>query len=215
MILTSQMPGAAAQSISALSTVSQAAIQLSDKDNSGDIRSLTRSVQRGDSKAYSRFYDLYSLRIFKYALVLGRGDEHLAMEVSQLVFIKVANGMKRFECETKLWAWLSTLARNAFIDLWRLRQREQRILQALPSDYAVQVNADRRLVELLREILSEFSPIDQELMESAYIDKRSLKELADQAGDSYKAIESRLGRLRKAFRERLLKRLQESLKQRI
>ena len=36
-----------------------------------DIQTLTHAVRRGDADAFSRFYDLYSFRLYKYLLVLA------------------------------------------------------------------------------------------------------------------------------------------------
>src|SRR5512134_4019787 len=55
-----------------------------------DIQALTRAVRRGDADAFSRFYDLYSFRLYKFLLVLARGDENEAREVCQAAFIKLA-----------------------------------------------------------------------------------------------------------------------------
>ena len=76
------------------------------------IRALTRSVRRGDDEAFARFYDLYSFRVYKFLLVLARGDESQAREVCQAVFIKLAKRFEEFDEEGKLWAWLCTVAKN-------------------------------------------------------------------------------------------------------
>ena len=71
-----------------------------------DIEALTRAVRRGDADAFSRFYDLYSFRVYKLLLVLARGDEDEAREVCQAVFIKLAKRCDVFDDERRLWAWL-------------------------------------------------------------------------------------------------------------
>ena len=77
-----------------------------------DIRALTRAVRRGDADAFSRFYDLYSFRLYKFLLVLARGDENEAREVCQAVFIKLAKRCDAFDDERRLWAWLCVLAKK-------------------------------------------------------------------------------------------------------
>ena len=174
-----------------------------------DIQALTRAVRRGDADAFSRFYDLYSFRLYKFLLVLARGDENEAREVCQAVFIKLAKRCDLFEDERRLWAWLCVLAKNTFIDHWRTRQRRSRFisLQELPAEPDGHLNPEHRLGEILREALADLPPDERELIQAAYLDKRPLRELADEAGQSYKAVESRLGRLRRKLKERLLKNL--------
>ena len=55
--------------------------------------------------------------------------------------------------------------------------------------------------------VNRLSPDEQELLQAAYEDERPLQELADEAGQTYKALESRLGRLRQKLKTRLLSQL--------
>ena len=170
------------------------------------IRELTNAVPRGDAAAFSRLYDLYSFRIYKYLLVLARGNEHDAREVCQSVLIKLAKSCKAFEDEPQFWAWLGTLAKNCFIDHCRAQKRLDRLvlLDELPNVAAPSHSAPV-LVELLPEALAALSAKERELIQAAYVDERSLQEVADAAGETYKAVESRLARARQKVREHLLK----------
>jgi RNA polymerase sigma factor (sigma-70 family) len=172
-----------------------------------EIRALTRAVRRGDAEAFSLFYDHYSFRVYKFLLVLARGDENEAREVCQAVFIKLAKRCDVFEEERRLWAWLCVLAKNTFVDHCRARQRRDRFesLDALPAEPDDQAVSEHLLGESLREALATLPPDDRELLQAAYVDKRPLGELANQAGLTYKAVESRLGRLRQKLREQLLR----------
>ena len=171
-----------------------------------DIQALTRAVRRGDADAFSRFYDLYSFRLYKFLLVLARGDENEAREVCQAVFIKLAKRCDAFDDERRLWAWLCVVAKNTFLDHCRSRQRLNRFvpldeLSVEPNDH---VNSEHRLGDILHEALAALPPDERELIQAAYVDKRPLRELADEAGQTYKAVESRLGRLRHKLKEQLL-----------
>jgi RNA polymerase sigma factor (sigma-70 family) len=55
--------------------------------------------------------------------------------------------------------------------------------------------------------MDQFTPDEQELLRAAYEDERPLKELAEESGQTYKAVESRLGRLRQKLKTRLLSQL--------
>jgi RNA polymerase sigma-70 factor (ECF subfamily) len=172
-----------------------------------DIEALTRAVRRGDAEAFSRFYDLYSFRLYKFLLVLARGDENEAREVCQAVLIKLARRCDVFRDEQRLWAWLCVLAKNAFIDHLRTRKRLGRFvsLEEWPAEPNGHANPEHRLGEILAEVLAALPPEDRELLQAAYVDKRPLQDLADEAGQTYKAVESRLGRLRHRLKEQVLK----------
>ncbi len=174
-----------------------------------DIQKLTRAARRGDAGAFSELYDLYSLRVYRFLLVLARGDEQAAREVCQAVFIKLSKRCDVFAEDRSFWAWVSVLAKNTFIDHWRGWRRQKRFvrLDEFSAEPEGQLSAEHRLAEMLAEAMATLPAEERELLQAAYVDGRPLRELADEAGQSYKAIESRLGRLRQRLKEQLLKNL--------
>src|SRR5262245_41485986 len=55
-----------------------------------NIREWTKAIGRGDEAAFARFYDRYSMRLYRYLLVVAKGNETEASEVLQTVIIKLA-----------------------------------------------------------------------------------------------------------------------------
>jgi len=178
-------------------------------EGAADIRALTLAIRRGDAAAFARFYDLYSFRLYRFLLVLARGDENSAREVCQAAMTKLAKRSKVFDDERMLWAWLCAVAKNTFIDHYRAQRRRDRFvsLEEIPVSIAGEDNATGQLAELLGEALAALQPEERELMQAAYVDKRPLQELAEASGLTYKAVESRLARLRRQLREQLLRNL--------
>jgi len=175
------------------------------------LRKMTAAIRRGEKEAFTRFYHLYSLRLYKYLLVLAKGDEAEAREVLQTVVVKMAKNMELFDNEGRLWSWLSRLARNAFVDRCRARRRDRRFvaLEDLPLELEEVAAVEDRLSHCVARVLEGFAAEESELLRAAYIDERPLQDLADEAGQSYKALESRLGRLRRKLKESLLKGLRD------
>ena len=173
------------------------------------LKELTKAICRGDEAAFTRFYDLYSLRLYKQLLVMAKGNEREAREVLQTVVVKLAGRFKVFDEERRLWGWLSRLARNSYIDLCRARQRERRFvsLEEHPAELAELRDGENRLSASLRHALEQLTAEERELMRSAYVDERPLQELADARGQTYKAVESRLARLRLKLKTNLLNHL--------
>ena len=171
-----------------------------------NFRGWTRLIKRGDERAFTGFYELYSLRIYKYLLVLARGNELDAREVLQTVMLKTARRFKVFDEEPLLWAWLARLSRNAYVDLCRTRARHQRFVPL--EDHTpglLQPEAtESRMVAAMGQVMEQLDPHERELIRAAYLDEQPLQSLADESGQTYKAIESRLGRLRLKIKTRLL-----------
>jgi RNA polymerase sigma-70 factor (ECF subfamily) len=174
-----------------------------------DLRQLTKAICRGDEAAFTQFYDLYSWRLYRHLLVLAKGDEGEAREVLQTVVVKVAKGFKVFEEERRLWGWLCRVARNSYVDLCRARRRDQRFvpLEEHRPELVEGRDEEHRLSESLHHALEQLTAEERELMRAAYVDERPLQELAGASGQTYKAVESRLARLRRKLKITLLNHL--------
>ena len=174
-----------------------------------ELREWTKAICRGDEAAFTRFYDRYNLRLYRHLLVLAKGNEGEAREVLQTVVLKVAKKFETFDDERRLWGWLCRLARNAYVDLCRVRRRDQRFvpLEEYKSELTEAQDAEHWLSESLHYAMERLPGEDRELMRAAYVDKRPLQELADTSGQTYKAMESRLARLRRKLKATLLNHL--------
>ena len=108
-----------------------------------------------------------------------------------------------------MWGWLCRLARNAYVDLCRAQQREQKFVPL--EEHRVELveprNGEHRLSASLHHALEQLTAEERELMRAAYVDERPLQELADASGQTYKALESRLSRLRRKLKSNLLNHL--------
>jgi RNA polymerase sigma-70 factor (ECF subfamily) len=172
----------------------------------GDVLVLTRAVVGGSEAAFERFYDLYSPRLRRLSLVLARGDEQTAKELHQAVMIKAARKLKVFATDAELWAWLSEVARNAFVD--HVRRETRRLGRPTSFDEPLAASggsdSDARLVEWLQRGLDALDPEEKVLLESVYFEGRAQQELAEQSGKSLKSIQSRLARTREKLRALIL-----------
>jgi RNA polymerase sigma factor (sigma-70 family) len=173
------------------------------------LRDLTAGIRAGDERAFGRFYDLYHVRLYQHALLLAKGNELEAREVLQTVVLKLARKFEVFEDEKRLWSWLARCLRNAYVDLCRAHRRNEKLvsLDEVPAELRQAESLGDPWSDALRTAMEQFPLDEQELLRAAYEDGRPLQELADESGQTYKAIESRLGRLRQKLKTRLLSQL--------
>jgi RNA polymerase sigma-70 factor (ECF subfamily) len=156
-------------------------------------------------EAYAQFYELYSFRIYKHLLAISHGDELAAREVFQSVALKLTRRMEVFDDERRLWSWLQRVTRNAFVDFCRARRRNARFVSLEePAGPPSPVEPESRMREWLMRLLDECEPAERELLQAFYVDGTPLGELAVQSSQTYKALESRLARLRQKLRAKLL-----------
>lgn len=172
-------------------------------------RRLTGRMASGDEEAFREFQQLYFNRLFRHILVLTRGEESEAKEALQETLCRVARYIRPFDREEVFWCWLTRLARSAARDGGRKRLRYLHLLEKycqcwLPLQAASSGEEEARLEEALAICMTQLEPSDRALVEAKYSSKTSLRELAAQTGLTERAVESRLLRLRRQLRERII-----------
>jgi RNA polymerase sigma-70 factor, ECF subfamily len=177
------------------------------------IETLTRRMAEGDEMAWRNFYDQYFDRLWRYLLVAAQGGEDLARESLQAALVRVARHIKVFRDDDVFWSWLTVLARTAFADERKKRQRYFFFLERLKSQAAVEGEsteddqADECLKTLLGRHIALLPPNEQRLIEQKYFGRRTVREIADELYTTEKAVESQLSRIRRKLKDATLKEL--------
>jgi RNA polymerase sigma-70 factor (ECF subfamily) len=174
-----------------------------------EARSLAAAIARGDEAAFRALYERYHARLFRFTLVLSRGDELLAQDTVQLVFLTAAKKLRQADGEEHLWNWLARVARQQLAKAWKKHRREASFLNAeeLAGDYPATAAPDSFLEEVLDGALQMLEAEERQLVQNFYFSRLSQKELAEQLGTTPKAISSRLERAREKLRSIIRRRL--------
>jgi RNA polymerase sigma-70 factor (ECF subfamily) len=183
-------------------------------DTAAGVASLTRRLAAQEDAAFREFHARYFDQLYQFLLVVTRGQEHEAREALQETLLRVARHGRAFDDEEAFWCWLKTVARNAARDGGRRRRRYFALLERFSigltsNDTLSGDDSEARLQTLLAETLNELAPDERSLVEEKYLEGAAVRDLAARTGQSEKAIESRLLRVRRYLRERLLKKLNE------
>lgn len=173
---------------------------------------LTRRLATGDEAAFREFHALYFDRLYHFLLVVTRGQEHAAQDALQETLLRVVRHAREFDREDVFWGWLKAIARNAARDGGR---RQRRYLALLHSAFGRNGQApsidetadDDRVRAWIEEALAELEPADRRLIEGKYLRGATVCELAAESGATEKAVESRLGRLRRLLGDTLRQKL--------
>ncbi len=174
---------------------------------------LTAALAKGDEDAFREIHAAYFDRLWRYLIVVTRGDEHAAEEAIQETFTRVAAHGREFDSAELFWRWLATVARSAATDLARRRSSYWRLLAryslfaVTPEPDASDLAAEERLAELVDKAAQDLPELDRELVAGKYKAGASVRKLAEQHGLSEKAVDSRLVRARREIREAVLRRL--------
>ena len=163
---------------------------------------------RGDETAFREFYGRYHGRLFRFALVLARGDETLAHDAVQAAFVTAAKKLRGVASEEHLWNWRARVARQQLAKAWRQRQRDATVVgMAEPPDFPDDAEPDSVLEESLDAALLAMDADERELVEWFYFDKLSHKEIAERLDATPKSVSSRLERARAKLRAVMARKL--------
>jgi RNA polymerase sigma-70 factor (ECF subfamily) len=175
-----------------------------DRSDEDSIARLTAAMKKGDEAAWRSFHAAFFNRMFRYQIVLHRGDEDRAAEMTQHTMLRVVRHIRRFDDESSFWGWLTCLSRCAAADAGRKRERRMRLMEKVAHGMEMRGSADDASLEQLGELercLASLSRDDRTLIEGKYYARHSHADLAEQYNTSAKAIESKLARIRAKLRD--------------
>ncbi len=182
------------------------------KSGEPEIARLTRALAAGDEEAFRQFHAAYFDRLYRFLLVVARGQEQEAQDALQQTFLRLIKHARVFESEDAFWSWLKVVARSAARDSGRKQQRYSLLLQ----NFALRFNLlkppaynqeEDFLQAALQESLAELPPDERALLESKYLEGFTIREISLEQHLTEKSIESRLGRVRQVLRDKVLKKL--------
>lgn len=173
---------------------------------------LTRRLAAGEEEAFRQFHAAYFNRLYRFLLVLCQGREQEAQDALQETLARLVRYARVFEDGEIFWSWLKAVARSAAADGHRKHRRHLALLQKFSLRLKLEVSpapheSQHALGDVLQESLGELSLEDRRLIEGKYLAGETVRELAAGAKLSEKSVESRLLRLRRGLRERILEKL--------
>src|SRR4030067_1661893 len=95
---------------------------------------LIKQAQNGDTQAFSKLYESYVDRIYKYFFYKTKTIEE-TQDLTSLVFEKALKNLRQFKKKVSFQAWLFTIARNSIYDYWRTKKKNLNLdqISQLPS----------------------------------------------------------------------------------
>lgn len=167
-------------------------------------RALAERVRQGDREAFTALVVRYQRPVYNAALWVVRRAED-ASDVSQTVFLKVAERIDDYDPRFKFFSWIYRIAVNEALNLLRRRDREQ----ALDDDYdagddgaadpARQLDASERS-RLVRRALMAMGTNDRVVLMLRHFSDCSYEEMARVLDLDEKTVKSRLYEARQRLR---------------
>ncbi len=159
---------------------------------------IIREARSGSEAAWRRLFELHFDAVYRFCLALTAGRRELAEETTQQAFVVAAQRIGRYRpWQGTFRAWLLGIARNRYMTLDAKDRRRRRHEGRGERDTgpAGRNEADLRVHEALARLPVEY----RRALESKYLKRLTLKEMAEGQDMTIEAIESLLRRARDRF----------------
>jgi len=170
---------------------------------------IIASCRVGDRDALRVLYDTYKDRVYSLSLYFFHGDESIAADVTQQVFLKVITSVAQFKGDAAFSTWLYRLVVNACQDAARRRKStalatDRSWLEEFASPCSQEDDYTRaQTARCVRGAVSALPPKLRMAVLLRYFDELSYEEMAEVLNCSMGTVASRLSRGHKMLAERL------------
>ena len=134
------------------------------------------------------------------------GDEHLAEDLLQEIFVKAMRHGEAFCGLEQPRGWLFQVARNALVDAARRRRPTVELDEDVPSPEVSEPVAVDELADCIDRTLPALDPADQDVIRRCDLEGLTVQGYADATGLSLPAAKARLRRARIRLRSALVSR---------
>lgn len=170
---------------------------------------VIEACQQGDREAFRILFEAYKDKIFSIAVYSVGGDQSVAEDVTQQIFLKLFSVIGQFRGDSEFTTWLYRLVVNQCLDERRKRKRLLPLGESgemtRPSRKEAQEKEydQRELAEAVRQAIGELKPKFRLPVLLKYIDGLSYEEIATAMGCSKGTVASRLNRAHSELARRL------------
>jgi len=164
-----------------------------------DERAWVEGLRRGDSAAFDAAFAAYRKRVYGYLVRMVRRRD-VAEDLLQETFLRLAQHAKRLTADTRLGAWLFTVAHRLFVSWVRAQGVRAQLAGDLPRRMddrsPLEALADSQAQLALERAFAELAPAYREVALLVGVEGLSPTEVAQILGHTPEAVRQRLARAR-------------------
>jgi RNA polymerase sigma-70 factor (ECF subfamily) len=178
-----------------------AAARISEED---DDRALVERFRGGDREAFTELVVRYQRPIYNAAFWMLRKHED-ASDISQTVFLRVAERADDYDPRYKFFSWIYRIAVNESLNFLRRREREDELDDGVDvaqpdSEGPERLASSAELARRLRQLLMTLSMNDRLVISLRHFSECSYEEMAQILEIDEKTVKSRLFEARRRLR---------------
>jgi len=167
------------------------------------------ACQRGDRDAFRLLFETYQDRVYSTSLYYFKGDEAIAKDVTQQVFVKLMIKIDQFRGGSEFTTWLYRLVVNACMDEQRRQRRFIPFGDGFKMSKLVEKSSQEEryarveIADCVKAAIGELKPKLRLPILLKYVEGMSYEEMAEVLNCSKGTIASRLNRGHKILARRL------------
>jgi RNA polymerase sigma-70 factor, ECF subfamily len=168
---------------------------------------LVERYRGGDRAAFTELVIRYQRPIYNAAFwVLGKAED--ANDVTQAVFLKIAERLDEYDAQQKFFSWIYRIAVNESLNLLRRNKREEELDDEIDlpgSDRAdpERQASDAQLSRRIQSVLMSMSTNDRTVLTLRHFSECSYEEIGQILELDEKTVKSRLFEARRRLRDLL------------
>ena len=174
-----------------------------------DERAWIDGLRQGDAAAFDAVFGAYRRRLFGYLVRMTRRKD-AAEDLLQEVFLRLAQHARRLDEDTRLGAWLFTVAHRMFVSWTRARAVRAQLAGDLPTREVagterspLEALADSHTQLALERAFAALAPAYREVALLVGVEGLQPAEVAEILGQKPEAVRQRLARARAQLAEAL------------
>jgi RNA polymerase sigma-70 factor (ECF subfamily) len=176
---------------------------------------VVESCQQGDREAFRLLFETHKDKVYSIALYFFGGDEALAGDITQQVFLKLFTRISQFRHQSEFTTWLYRLTTNTCIDEQRKRRRFSPLPDTLAATGGAHNNSGagvpaaearfmrREMADSVRDAILTLKPKLRIAILLKYFEELSYEEIAAVLNCSKGTVASRLNRGHRILAQRL------------
>ena len=169
-----------------------------DAENAARVsdRGLLDLIADGDRRAFEALYLRHRSHVCRFLIRLI-GNDSLAEEIVNEVFLEVWRNAHRFEAKSQVATWLLAIARYKALSALRRRSEAQIDEDAVaaiadPADDPETTMDWQRRSAILKECLTQLPAAQREVIDLVYYHDKSVQEVADFVGVAASTVKTRM-----------------------
>lgn len=156
-------------------------------------------LQKGDNASFEYLYNSWSGKLYNFVMRISKGDNYLAEEIVQSVFIKVWENREFIDPEKSFGSYICTIAKNLLVNIYQHRMLEylyqEKTTSSEPAENTTEKEVDYHLLdEYINSLIEQLPPARREIFILSRHKLLSNKEIAEKLNLSENTVESQMSK---------------------